>query len=286
MQLRIRLTAIFLLTPTLLAVGHAQKFRFTPVKQSVIQQRMEPAPASQAERAEKIRQLFAAVGCSHDHLTEQTLGGASSANVICRLPGKTKESIIIGANYGPSVPDNWTAALLLPSMYESLVSRKRRHTFIFAAFADGSHDLAGSEFFARQMNPADLSQTEAMVNIEALGFSPTKLSSAASDKKLVESFVTVMYVLKQMASQVDIARAIPLDSDPFASRNIPQITIHSLTQDAVNGLQAQDQQLVPTPDPDFAHVESGFRPNAYYDSYHLISGYLAYLDVILKPRRK
>jgi len=27
-----------------------------------------------------------------------------------------------------------------------------------------------------------------------------------------------------------------------------------------------------------------FRPNNYYDSYHLISGYLAYLDETLKSR--
>lgn len=280
-----RLTAIIVFVSAFFGVCHAQKFRFTPVTQSVLQKRMQPAPASQPERAARLRQLFTESGCTHDRLTEQDLGSGAGANVICRLPGKSKESIIIGAHYGPSVPDNWAAALLLPSVYQSLAGRKRHHSFIFIAFADGSHDLAGAEFFAGQMNQADASQTGAMINLEALGFSPTKLSSSVSDKKLLESFVTVMYVLKQVASQVDISKALRLDSEPFASRNIPQITIHSLTQDAVADLQVKEEELVSDPQNDFAHIESGFRPSAYYNSYRLISGYLAYLDEILKPRR-
>lgn len=280
-----RLTAIVALISVLFAVCHAQKFRFTPVKQSVIQQRMEPAPRNLQERKARIKQLFMQSGCTSDKLTEQALENGEGVNVICRLPGKTAQSIVIGAKYSQGVPDNWTAASLLPSVFQSLASRKRHHTFIFIAFADGSRDLAGSEFFAKQMNASDIDQTEAMINLEALGFSPTKISSSASDKKLVGSLVTVMYVLKQVASQVDISDMIRLDSEPFASRNIPQITIHSLTHDAAASLPTQEQQLVATPGSDFAHLESGFHPSLYYKSYHLISGYVAYLDETLKPRQ-
>lgn len=280
-----RLAAVVALIPVLFAVCHAQKFRFTPVKQSVIQQRMEPAPGDLQKREARIKQLFMQSGCTNDKLTEQALENGEGLNVICRLPGKTAQSIVIGAKYSQGVPDNWTAASLLPSVFQSLASRKRRHTFIFIAFADGSRDLAGAEFFAKQMNANDIDQTEAMINLEALGFSPTKISSSASDKKLVGSLVTVMYVLKQMASQVDISDMIRLDSEPFASRNIPQITIHSLTKDAVASLPTQDPQLVATSESDFAHLESGFHPSLYYKSYHLISGYVAYLDETLKPRQ-
>jgi hypothetical protein len=281
-----RLISSIVLILALFPVCHAQKFRFSPLAETVIQQREEHAPANRQNRAARIRQLFVEAGCGRDRLSEQPLENMAGTNVICRLPGKSKESIIVGANYSPEVLDNWTGACLLPSLYQSLVNRKRHHTFIFIAFADGNRDLAGSQFFAGQMNQADVDRTEAMINLDALGLSPTKISSSVSDKKLVESFFTVVYALKQMGSQVDLSKAVAVDSEPFALRHIPQITIHSLTQDAVAGLQIPEQPLVSAGDPEFAHVDPGFRSSFYYNSYHLISGYLAYLDETLKPKHK
>jgi hypothetical protein len=277
--------AIAILLVALAPVCHAQKFRFSPLTETVIQERAEQPPASRQDREARIKELFMQAGCTRDRLSEQPLDSLPGANLICRLPGKSKEVIIVGANSRQAVLDNWTSACLLPSLFQSLAGRKRRHTFLFIAFADGDRDLAGSQFFAAHMNQADADHTEAMINLDALGFSPTKISSSGSDKKLVESFINVMYALKQVASQVDIARAMRVDSEPFAAREIPQITFHSLTQDAVAGLQPQEQALVSTGNSDFAHVETGFRSGLYYNSYHLISGYLAYLDETLKPRK-
>ena len=281
-----RLTIFIAILVASFPVCHAQKFRFSPLKETVIQEREEHPPASQQDRAARIKQFFTQAGCKRDELSEQRVESAAGANVICRLPGKSKESIIVGANYSQAAFDNWTGASLLPSLFQSLVSRRRYHTFIFIAFADGKRDLAGSQSFAGQMSQADVAQTEAMVNLDALGFSPTKISSTASDKKLVESFITVMYALKQMASQVDISKGVHVDSEPFASLHIPQITIHSLTQEAVAELQVYGQdQLLPAPEWGVAPAEADFRSDHYYNSYHLISGYLAYLDETLKPRR-
>ena len=66
----------------------------------------------------------------------------------------------------------------------------------------------------------------------------------------------------------DIAAAGTTDSDPFAAQQIPQITIHSLTQQNVT-----------------TGATTQFRPGNYYDTYRLLCGYLAYLDQTLKPRR-
>lgn len=279
-----RVTTLIAFT-AMLSPCHAQRFHFSPVSEAIVLQREEKAPSSQAGRADRVKQLFVLAGCTLDKLSEQSLPNVSGTNVICRLPGRNKETIVVGANYNQVPPDNWTGAALLPSLYQSLASRKRHHTFVFVAFADGSGDLAGSQFFADQMTLAEVDRTEAMVNLNALGFSPTKISTSDSDKELVKSFVTVMYALKQAASQVDLSRALRVDSEPFASRNIPQITIHSLTHDAVAVLQPQEPPSAPKPNADFAHVETGFRSNLYYNSYSLISGYLAFLDETLKPRR-
>jgi len=258
----------------LFSVCHAQRFRFTPVPQSTILEREQNAPTGQEDREARIKQLFTQAGCIRDELSEQRVESVAGANVICRLPGKSKETIIVGANYGRAAPDTWSSASLLPSLFQTLVSRKRRHTFVFVAFADGNADLTGSRFFAEQMSPGDMGRTEAMVNLDALGLSPTKISSSVSDKKLVESFIIVMYALKQMGSQVELSRGVHLDSEPFASLHIPQITIHSLTQEAVASFQT----------PGSAPVDAEFRPDHYYNSYRLISGYLAYLDETLKRR--
>lgn len=263
---------------------HAQRFHFSPVAESVIQEREAHAPDGQNDRAKKLKELFARVGCGSDRLSEQPLVKVSGVNVICRLPGKSGETIIVGANYNQVGLDNWNGAALLPSLFESLVSRRRHHTFIFVAFADGGSDLAGSRYFVDQLTTADTDRIEAMVDLNALGFSPTKISVSGADKELVSSFVRVMYALKLMGSQVDLTKAVNADSKPFASRNIPQITIHSLTHDAVVLLQPPPLASDPQ-NPDFAHVENGFHSNLYYDSYRLISGYLAFLDETLKPRR-
>ena len=251
---------------------YAQRFRFTPLSESTILQREQNAPTNQHDREARIKVLFLQAGCANQ-LGEQQLEKLPGANVVCRLPGSSNETIIVGATYTQLAPDNWTGASLLPSLFQTLVRRKRHHTFIFVAFDDSSGDLAGAQFFAAHMTAEDVERTEAMVNLDPLGFSPTKISSTSSDKKLVEAFISVVYALKGMASQVDVDKGIHVDSAPFASLHIPQITIHSLTQEAVADLQNGEK------DP------AEFRARHYYNSYRLLSGYLAYLDEVLKPRR-
>jgi hypothetical protein len=162
-----RLITLIVTTATLFPLCHAQKFRFTAVSESVIEQREQNPPASNQERAARMRQLFAEAGCTGDRLSEQPLATTGSANVVCRLQGKNKEAIIVGANYNQSSPDNWTAASLLPSLFQSLAGRKRRHTYLFVAFSDSSDDLAGAEFFVRQMTPDDVEHTEGRSGILA-----------------------------------------------------------------------------------------------------------------------
>lgn len=267
-----------LLILVLVPLCSAQKFRFNEVDRSTIAERERHPPATQDDRRIRLRELFIEAGCTPDKLSEEHLDNASGVNVICRLPGRTGYTIVVGANYYQTAPDNWTAASLLPSLFQSLAGRRRHHTFVFVAFADDGADLAGSRFFTDHMGPEQLDRTEAMVNLDALGFSPTKIAPN-SDKDLVKDFVAVMYVLKMVASQVDISKGIHVDSEPFSSLNIPQITLHSLTQDAVADLQSKEPIHPASADPHF-------RSDFYYNSYHLISGYLAYLDEILKPKHK
>jgi len=253
-------------------IGAAQKVQFVPEDKSEVLERFKEMPLSDGERAATIKALFAHEGCRGSLLREQEVEGAATPNIVCLLPGDGEATVIVGAHYDRTSSarrpiDNWSGAALLPALYHSLHERKRHHNFIFVAFADKGDDLAGARLFAAHMTPSELEHTEAMVNLDVLGLSPTKVWTSHSDKELVHDLVMMVYALKLPASQIDMETAGSTDSEPFALRQIPHITIHSLTQ----GNLAEG-------------ATTAFRPDNYYDTYRLLCGYLAYLDTILKPR--
>ena len=264
--------AVTLFGLVLCGVSVAQKIQFTPAEKSVVLQRMKTVPGSNEERAARLKELFNQAGCNGNSLSEQPVESGETPNIICRLGTGERDTVIVGAHYertsSPQRPlDNWSGAALLPALYQSLRERKRAHSFLFVAFADSGNVPSGAEFFVRHLSRSQLDRAEAMVNVDALGLSPTKVWAAHSDKDLVHDLIIMVYALKLPASQIDIATVGGTDSDPFAARRIPQITIHSLTQQNVaTGATTQ------------------FRPNNYYDTYRLLCGYLAYLDQSLKPR--
>jgi hypothetical protein len=249
----------------------AQKVQFTSAEKPGILDRMKSIPETNAERAARLKELFIEAGCLGKSLSEQKVDGADMPNIVCTL-GSGNGAVIVGAHYErASSPqkllDNWSGASLLPAIYQALCNKKRSHSFIFVAFADDGKDPAGAEFFARNLTHSQLEHADAMINVDALGFSPTKIWSAHSDKDLVHDLIIMVYALKLPASQIDISALGHRDSDPFAARHIPQITIHSLTQQNV-----------------LTGATTPFRPNNYYDTYRLLCGYLAFLDERLKSR--
>ena len=252
----------------------AQRVQFTPAEKATILERMKAIPETNADRASKLKEMFSDAGCNGNALMEQKVDGVDTPNIICRLGTEEGDTVIVGAHYDRNSSaqrplDNWSGASILPALYQSLRSRKRSHSFVFVAFADSGAHAVGAEFFVNHLAPTRLDHAEAMINVDALGLSPTKVWSAHSDKDLVHSLMVMVYALKLSASQIDIAAAGTTDSDPFAVRHIPQITIHSLTQQNVT-----------------TGATTQFRPNNYYDTYRLLCGYLAYLDQTLKPRQR
>jgi Zn-dependent M28 family amino/carboxypeptidase len=210
-------------------------------------------------------------------VSEQKVKYSSYSNVICQLPGETQEVIIVGAHFdkvekGTGAIDNWSGASLLASLYQSLSSTKRRHTFIFVAFCQEESGMVGSDYYASHMTKDEVSRTEAMVNLDTLGLSPTKVWVHRADKNLVSALGAVSKALNLPASEVDVERVGSTDSESFAARHIPRITIHSLTQQTLPILHSNADTL------------KQLRPNEYYDTYRLISGYLAYLDETLEAR--
>jgi len=260
-RLRARATALAGLIIVITGATWAQKVHFVAEGKDDVLRRVNTVPASDEERAAQIKKWFSDAGCVGRFLREQPVEGRTTPNIVCELPGRGDENVIVASPYDLRPGDTWSGASLLPALYQCLRSKGRQHHFMFVAFADG-----GAASFAEHLSAAELEHTSAVVHLGVLGLSPTKIWTSHSDKDLVHDLMVMAYALKLPASQVDLQNSGSENSGPFAERQVPQITIHSLTRANLD------------------HRATPFQSGSYYDTYRLLCGYLAYLDTILKPR--
>jgi len=171
------------------------------------------------------------------------------------------------------VVDNWSGASLLPSLYEAIKIEPRKHTYIFIGFTDEERGEVGSHFYVLQMTPEQVAATAAMVNMDTLGLAQTEVWASHSDKRLSGA---IDYVGKQLnipVRAVNVERVGSTDSEQFAARGIPSITIHSLTQETWNA------HILHTSRDNFYAMNL----NNYYQTYRLLSAYVAFLDQVESP---
>lgn len=266
------LTLAFLpLLPGLTPSAQNQELHFSLIDKSIILARVKESLPKNDQREQKIKQLFVDVGCNAA-MVEEAVKHVRTPNVICRLQGETDQEIIVGAHYdkvssGTGTIDNWSGAALLPSLYQGLARTKPHHTFIFAAFTGEEQGLAGSDYFVKHMSREELARTEAMINMDTLGLSYTRIWVHRADKDLVQAILLISGSMKIPVGEVDVERVGSTDSESFAGKRIPRITIHSLTQQTLRVLHSPADTL------------HELHPDEYYDTYRLMQAYLAYLDL-------
>lgn len=248
-----------------------QAVKFDAVPEATIRARLEEAPAKNAGREAAVRALFERVGCPGGALVEQAVKHAKWPNVICTMAGTANEAIVVGAHFdfverGKGVVDNWTGASLLPSLYESLKTVRRRHTLVFVAFTDEELGLVGSRFYVKRLGEEGSRRIAAMVNLDSLGTSPTKMELTRADPGLARGLAAVALALKLPLGVVNVHLVGRSDSDSFQDRGVPAIDVHSLTQKTFPILHSSADRMEAVSFQD------------YYDSYRLVAGYIAYLD--------
>jgi Zn-dependent M28 family amino/carboxypeptidase len=217
--------------------------------------------------------MFTEAGCG-EHISEPAVDHVKQPNLVCVLPGQTERVIIVGAHFdhvdaGDGLVDNWSGASLLPTLYQGLRTTPRQHTFIFVSFSGEEKGELGSRAYVNSMSNEDLKRTSAMVNMDTLGLGPTEVWTSHSDRQLTVAVVAMAQTLKLPISGMNVERVGSTDSEQFARKNIPSITIHSLTQNTLHILHSPRDNL------------SALRLDDYYDSYRLLAAYLAYLDTLL-----
>jgi hypothetical protein len=238
-----------------------------------VEARLSHSAIKRQERQELLRKMFAEAGCRG--LAEQTIKYVPVGNLLCTLPGTGEGVIVVGAHFdcvddGYGVVDNWSGASLLPSLYESLSSRPRRHTFVFIGFTEEEQGMVGSEFYVHQLSAQERAHIHAMLNLDTLGLSSTKVWLRHADPTLAEMLAKVAAAMKLRVGAVDFDKVGATDSLSFEASHIPSITIHSVMQ--------QNYHILHSPLDKLATIDR----DEYYDTYRLVAVYLAYLDGALQ----
>lgn len=226
------------------------------------------------ERKTRVAELLREEGCAAPLLHEQPVPRAGQPNVVCVLPGDNEDTVLVGAHFdragaGEGVVDNWSGAVLVPSLLHAIRNVPRSHTFVFVAFAGEEKGLLGSREYVEKLSKKQRARIRAMVNLDTLGLGPTKIWVNGSDPNLTGLLVALAHSMKLPIGGVNVEKVGTTDSAPFAANAIPAITVHSVTQETMPVLHSEKDTMHAV---DFA---------AYYDSYRLLAAYLAYLDVNL-----
>jgi putative aminopeptidase FrvX len=246
---------------------------YNPASRDVVDARLQKYVGKDSEREVTLKQMFADVGCDGQNLTEEPVKGSKLSNVICVLPGSSDKVIIVGAHFdhvseGQGVVDNWSGASLLPSLYQALKGEPRQHTFIFIGFTDEEKGEVGSHFYVQHMTNEQVAATQAMVNLDTLGLTTTKIWMSHSDKQLIQMLAQVAKATDLPVSGMDVDQVGTSDSEQFAKRKIPRITVHSLTQ------ETWDAHILHTKNDNISKINM----DDYYQTYCLLAAYLAFLD--------
>ena len=267
-----RLAWIALLGGTLASAQMSIQYdKLTPAQ---IEERLRAGEVLNSQREPKLRGLFEDAGCAGERLTEQPVKHVRAPNIICVLRGETDSAIIVGGHFdfvdrGKGILDNWSGASLLPSFYESLRKLPRRHTFLFIGFAAEEEGLIGSKYYVHAMTKEQAERTSAMVNLDSVGSSSTKIELDRGDKRLANSLAAMASTFKLPLNVVNVHKVGRSDSDSFEDRKIPTINIHSVTNETFPILHTSRDTLA------VMHLSE------YYDTYRLVAAYLAYLDQLL-----
>ena len=266
----IHVLSILFLAPVL---AQAAPIETQVVPRVTIEQRLRRFSRSNWTRATELRKIFEEAGCA-DRLSEQTVAPEVPPNVVCRLPGSTDSTIIVGAHSdlrgrGQGVLDDWSGAALLASLFQALRGSIRQHTFIFVGFTAEEHHMKGSRFYVKQLNAAGVGKIRAMVNLDCIGAASTAVWTHHGDPKLLAILYDVGREEHSAVRNVNLVRIYD-DAMQFRKGKIPTVSIHSLTGGTVRVLHSRRDTL------------SVIDLDQYYASYRLIASYLACLDSDLK----
>jgi hypothetical protein len=251
---------------------------------STVEMEVHSVPATTAARLARLRENFAAAGCSGPDMREQPVHGkhGDGTNLVCTWPGgpsgHARGTIVVAAHYDHSGPgsgalDDWSGAVLLPFLYQAIQGQLRDNNFVFleAWKRDGAHSWLHSLPRGQRKN------IRAMIYLDALGLSFTRFYTTfhafenpppgSAHLQITLLWSAVVLGFTQAPEDTPPRHWLTQDlTDPFRAFLIPTLVVHSVPRDS--------DRL-----PGSVHdLPSAIDGNAYFRTYHLMCAFLASLD--------
>ena len=158
---------------------------------------------------------------------------------------------------------------MLPSLLQTIVTDPRRHTYVFIGFTYEEQGLVGSEDYVKHLSEEQQSRIAAMVNIDTVGLAPTEVWLTHAAPQLSTPLAFIAKAMNLPLYQMNVEGAASSDSESFRKRNIPAMTIHSVTQKNFSILHTAKDNI------------DQINRKDYLETYRLVAGYLVYLDTYL-----
>ena len=254
----------------------AETVEFRVLKEGVLEERLRLAHPDTAERYQRLRALFEKTGCPE--IREQKVRGSKQPNLICAVQSENLPAprIIVGAHFdsrgGDGIIDNWTGAILLPSLAEFIRQKPRRHSFEFVGFAAEETGLNGSRAYLKAIGKEQRKSIAAVITMDSLGLTYTKCWPNSSSNELIALAVQLARAMSLEFSGVNFDAVGSTDSMTFHRAGIPVLSLHSATQET--------WRLINSP----RDVWQSLSWKDYYETHRFVSALLVFLDQKLSPQ--
>jgi peptidase M28-like protein len=144
---------------------------------------------------------------------------------------------------------------------------------MFIGFTGEENGLVGSDFYTKQLRPEQLTNIQAMINLDSLGLGPTKVWVSQSDPRLVNTIAAVAHIINLPIAGMDVNGLGESDEESFIAQKVCTLTIHSLTPENAHILHRPDDNPTAIHLPDL------------YDTFRLLATYLPSLDTLAFPNQ-
>lgn len=263
---------LFFLLSGGVGIGQDSPQSFWELRPQAMDAMLLAAADGTSRRYVRLRQYFADLHCPTSLMEEQTISKHGAKNLICVLPGKDTEQIVVASRYdrrsGAVDPaQGWTEAVMLPILYNALLAGHRQHTFVFAALCG----IGGENVFLGNLRSKRQPPPRTIVLMDTLGLSSpwyyTLEGSMLSAKGRERAAM-------RMRLESEAAFTARLQGLP-----IPQTATSAATQ---NSLLLDADAIVPS-----ILVYSTFHwsatpaPNAFRQDFEFLAYYLCRIDVRL-----
>jgi hypothetical protein len=135
-------------------------------------------PDSDDSRYQRLHEYFSDLHCPSKLMVEQPIPKHVGKNLMCVLPGKNADQILVVARYDHRWESKGAGeAVLLPILYNALLAQPRQHTFVFAALCGSAGEKELFVHLKKNMQPT----VQAIVVLDWLGMGEPRFYTASHE---------------------------------------------------------------------------------------------------------